>query len=94
MSPVIWLPEALDDVSRLYDFLEGKSVAAAQRMALVLKGQARYLEKFPEAGRPMGDELGLRELFVAFGEGAYVLRYKIHKKRVIVIRVWHCRELR
>lgn len=94
MSAVIWLPEALADVSRLYDFLEGKSDTAARRMALTLSGRARYLEKFPEAGRPMGDELGLRELFVPFGEGAYVLRYKIHKKRVIVVRVWHCRELR
>lgn len=94
MSAVIWLPEALDDLARLHDFLEEKSAAAARQMAAALAEKARYLEKFPEAGRPMGNELAARELFVPFGDGAYVLRYKIHKKQAIIIRVWHCRELR
>jgi len=42
----------------------------------------------------MPDETGRRELFMAFGAGAYVLRYMPEKTGVVVIRVWHSREER
>jgi plasmid stabilization system protein ParE len=37
-----------------------------------------------------------RELIVPFGSGAYVLRYRLDTATdtVIIIRVWHSRELR
>ena len=31
---------------------------------------------------------------IPFGIGAYVLRYRIHDETVVVIRVWHSREVR
>ena len=55
---------------------------------------ADLLERFPRAGRPMGDETGRRELFTPFGAGAYVLRYRIHQNAVIILRLWHSRETR
>lgn len=94
-AQVVWLPEALEDVERLHAFLQEKSLAAAQRAAQTILNGARLLETAPEAGRPMNDETGRRELFVAFGAGAYVLRYRIGAAdTVIIIRVWHSREQR
>jgi plasmid stabilization system protein ParE len=55
---------------------------------------ADSLEAFPELGRPMGDDTGRRELFVPFGAGAYVLRYRIHHNTAVIIRAWHSREER
>jgi plasmid stabilization system protein ParE len=49
----------------------------------------------PRLGRPMPDETGRRELFIAFGAGAYVLRYVLEgDDKIVVIRVRHSRESR
>lgn len=94
-APVVWLPAALEDVERLHQFLSEKSPAAAMRAAQTILEGARLLEAAPAAGRPMSDETGRRELFMAFGAGAYVLRYQIDPMdTVVVIRVWHSRENR
>lgn len=90
---VVWLPEALSDVLRLNDFLAGKNPQAARNAVLCIQAATRQLESFPEIGKPMGD--GRRELFAAFGAGAYVLRYRLNEiVQPVVIRVWHTRELR
>lgn len=90
---IVWLPEALGDILRLNDFLAGKSPQAARNAVLCIQAAARQLENFPEIGKPKGD--GRRELFAAFGAGAYVLRYRLNESgQPVVIRVWHTRELR
>jgi len=43
---------------------------------------------------PLGDALKRRELYLAFGAGAYVLRYILTENNIVVIRVWHSRERR
>ncbi len=62
-------------------------------MEVILGGSERLLE-MPEIGRPMKDGEGRRELFIAFGMGAYVLRYRIDSDAVVIIRVWHSHEHR
>ena len=95
MAEVKWLPEAVEDVGRLHAFLLDKDQQAAARAAQCILDGTRQLEKFPKIGRPMDDESGRRELFVAFGAGAYVLRYRLDPgEAVVVIRVWHSREIR
>ena len=43
----------------------------------------------------MDDENIRRELYVAFGAGAYVIKYRIEAKdSVVIIRIWHSRENR
>lgn len=42
----------------------------------------------------MNDDTGRREIFLAFGAGAYVLRYRIDGDTVVIIRAWHSREKR
>lgn len=94
-AAVVWLPAALADVERLHAFLQEKSPTAAMRAAQTILDGARLLESAPEAGRPMNDDTGRRELFLAFGAGAYVLRYQCDAAgTVVVIRVWHARENR
>ena len=95
MATVKWLPEALADVDHLYSFLHSKDVSAARRAAACILQGAALLKASPRIGRPMPDETGRRELFVAFGAGAYVLRYIPESDDVvIIIRVWHSRENR
>lgn len=91
---VVWLPEAFEDVERLYGFLIGKDALAAERAMRAISSSADRLQDLPEIGRPMGDDTGRRELIVPFGAGAYVLRYRVHRDTVVVIRVWHNREAR
>jgi plasmid stabilization system protein ParE len=94
MSQVVWLPSALEDVIRLRSFLEDKSPEAANRVAAVIRSGAKMLADFPAIGRPMNDGTGRRELFLPFGTGNYVLRYKVDHEIVVIIRAWHSRENR
>ena len=73
MATVVWLPEALEDVARLYDFLAEKNEQAARKAADRIAYVARQLESFPEVGQPM-DDGARRQVFVHFGAGAYVVR--------------------
>jgi len=95
MVRVKWLPEALDDIQRHYDFLFGKDISAAeQATAHILKG-CNLLKTSPRIGKRMPDSSGRRELFISFGAGAYVLRYKLENEQtVVIIRVWHNKENR
>lgn len=94
MSEVVWLPEALEDVQRLRLFLEDKNPAAASRAGRVLLEGAALLARYPEAGSPMNDGTGRRELFLPFGANAYVLRYMVDGQIVVIVRAWHGREER
>jgi plasmid stabilization system protein ParE len=95
VAEIKWLPEALVDVDRLYRFLLDKDPEAAARVAGHILEGARHLATSPRIGRPMPDDTGRRELFVAFGAGAYVLRYILEKEGTpVVIRVWHSKESR
>lgn len=91
---LVWLPEAKDDIQRLFDFLRHKDPGAAQRCIRTIQVGATKLIEDPRMGRRMDDDTERRELFMPFGAGAYVLRYRFHNDTVAVIRVWHSRETR
>ncbi len=91
---LVWLPEARDDVQRLYDFLIDKDPRAAERAVRAIQLGAERLQEQPRIGHRMDDDTERRELFIPFGVGAYVLRYRIHDEFLVVIRVWHSREAR
>jgi len=94
MPKVVWLPEAIDDTRRLFEFLKEKNLSAAARAAQAIRNGAGQLADFPDIGRPMNDGTGRRELFVPFGANSYVLRYILDAQRIVIIRVWHGREQR
>jgi toxin ParE1/3/4 len=91
-TKVVWRERALDDVSRLYDFLFGKNPEAAQKAAQVILRGCSLLEDTAKLGRPMADGTERRELFIPFGSGFYVLRYFLASDTVVIVRVWHGRE--
>lgn len=89
-----WLPETWDDIERLFRFLEDKNPAAAKRVIdLIIQGADNLLDT-PELGAPMNDNSRRRELYLPFGAGAYVLRYRLDGENIVIIRVWHSREHR
>jgi len=89
----VWLAEAIEDIARLHHFLEANNPEAAVRAAHVILNGAEQLVAVPEIGKPMADGTARRELVLAFGGGAYVLRYILeHPAKAVIIRVWHSRE--
>ncbi|WP_417794686.1 type II toxin-antitoxin system RelE/ParE family toxin [Terasakiella pusilla] len=91
---LLWLPDAQKDVERVFEFLLSKSPQAAERAIQTIVLGAQQLEEFGDIGRPMDDDTGRRELFAPFGASYYVLRYMKTDTDIIVIRVWHSKEIR
>ncbi|MFZ5467963.1 MAG: type II toxin-antitoxin system RelE/ParE family toxin [Myxococcota bacterium] len=95
MAKVAWLPEAVRDVFRLESFLRQKNPLAAADAIDCIQQAARMLERFPRSGRLLANHPPHREVFAAFGIGAYVLRYRLDDSdKVYIVRGWHSREVR
>lgn len=93
MKALRWLPEAVEDLARLREFIGRKNLAAAQRAARRILDAAAVLRQQPELGHAVEGE-DFRDLVAPFGAGAYVLRYRIDADAGVVARVWHSREVR
>ena|ERR1700733_7350597 len=93
MPRLIWSPRALQDVQRLYEFLQPKSEDAARRAALSIRNSIRALAKHPEIGRPVdGAPPEFRELVIEFGQAGYIARYRYDGRGVSVIAIRSGRE--
>jgi plasmid stabilization system protein ParE len=90
---IVISPRAASDLDRLRAFLAEESFQAAQRAVDRLHAGLRLLQDFPGLGRPLA-QIGLRELILPFGKSAYVVHYRHSADRVVVLRIWHGRELR
>ncbi len=92
---VVWLPEARDDVVRLHRFLvERGALRPAVRAVRLLRSAAERLASHPLGGRRADDESERRQLILPFGAGSYVLSYRIVGNELLIMRVWHNREVR
>lgn len=91
---LVFLPEAVEDIDRLYAFLLPDSPLAAQKAMLAIDEGLAMLQENPFMGPKMEDRPDYRQLYVPFGKSAYVLRYRIHQEQdtLAVVRVWHGRE--
>ncbi len=92
MTEIVWLPESLDDLQRLHEFIAEHNVTAAARAISTLLEAVESLKDFPEKGRPWDAEPDYRSLSVRFGARGYVVRYRLFEERVIIVRVWHALE--
>lgn len=93
---LIYLPKAIDDLDRLHAFLAPKNPkAAATAIQKIRDGAKSLTDVSPERGTPIGHS-GYRQLFVRFGRGIYVIRYRVSVSldAVVVVRIWHGRERR
>lgn len=94
-SVIRWSVHAKTDIARLDDFLLSKDPHAALRAVLAIRAAAEQLSDFPRLGYPIGDPDNHRDLRIAFGAGAYIIRYRVEFEDVVFItRVWHSRETR
>jgi len=83
------------DLGRLHDFLIERNPETAQRAVEALSKGIQSLLQFPERGR-LSAPIGAREIFIPFGQSAYVVRYHYSPKRdaIAILRIWHGRERR
>lgn len=86
---VVLLPSARGDLLRLASFLAEQAPAAVEPMRAALKDGLRSLAVMPNRGRAEGPNL---RIAVPFGDGAYVVVYRVEVGRVVVLRVFHSRE--
>ena len=94
MTEIVWLPESLDDLQRLHEFIAEHSATAAARAISTLLDAVESLVDFPEKGRPWDAEPDYRSLSVRFAARGYVVRYRLFEEQVIIVRVWHALEER
>ena len=92
MTRLVVSAKALEDLARLYDFLEQSLPAEAARTAELIADGLEILKDHPAVGRPMGR--GLRELVISRGRTGYLALY-VHDRdadAVSVLGLRHQRE--
>jgi len=93
MPRLIWTPQALADVSRLYRFLLPKDAEAARRAAKAIRAEVRILADRARIGRAV-DDMGpeFREWSIRFGGSGYLALYRIEGDSVSILAVRHQKE--
>ena len=93
MPQLIWSPQALHDVQRLYRFLASKNLESAKRAVTAIRQGVNVLSLQPGMGRPVEDmENEFRDWIIDFGDGGYVARYRIDGQQLIILEVRHQKE--
>ncbi len=93
---LVFLPEASEDIDRLYEFLLKDNPIAAQKAMLAIDEGIKLLSDNPHSGVQMEGRPDYQQLFIPFGKSAYVLRYRLDAQTdtLAVVRVWHGKEQR
>jgi plasmid stabilization system protein ParE len=93
MRQLIWSPQALLDVQRLYRFLAPKNQDAAKRAVATIRQGVKVLSLQPGVGRPVADmDDEFRDWIIDFGDSGYVARYRLEARYVIILAVRHQKE--
>ena len=88
MPQLIWSPQALLDVQRLYRFLAPKNQDAAKRAVTAIRQSVKVLSLQPGMGRPVeGMDNEFRDWIIDFGDSGYVARYRPEAGKVIILAV-------
>ena len=89
---LIWEPGALNDLTRLREFIQPHNPKASANAAKRIIAAANLLLDHPHLGHPISDLPEFNELPIPFGKRGYVMRYRIAAGKIIILRVWHTRE--
>ncbi|MFC5374518.1 type II toxin-antitoxin system RelE/ParE family toxin [Brevundimonas faecalis] len=88
-SRIVFAPTARADQERLLAFLQAMNPNAARRAYGVMIAAFDHLSLFPQSGSPSG----MGRVYVRrFGQGGYVIRYRVYDEIVLVTRIFHTRE--
>jgi len=91
---LIWSPEALVDVQRLYRFLAGKNPDAARRAASAIRDGMQIIADHQDVGRPVDDmDPEFQDWPISFGASGYVALYRLHQDVALVVAVRHQKEV-
>ena len=94
MPRLIWSPEALLDIQRLYRFLAAKSPEAAKRAVKAIREAVKILASSPEVGRPVAEmDQAFREWLVDFGDSGYIVLYRYDGETAVIVAVRHQKEV-
>lgn len=89
---ILYTPEAIDDLTRLREFISEKNPHAAQRVAGELLEGINKLKVFPKMGITVNrapDPSIIRDLFI----GSYTVRYLLANEQIHILRLWHGKEI-
>ncbi len=92
MWGIVWLDSAVNDIARLREFIAKENPSAARRAAEVIKNSVQRLVDLPLIGKPLQELPQYRELFIQFGAGGYILRYRVKSELIFIVHVRHYRE--
>lgn len=94
MPCIKWTQSALQDVQRLYQFLEKRNVSAARKAIKTIRANLNILVKHPEIGRPMDYmDVEYREHVIAYGHSGYLALYYYDGETVVILAVRHRAEV-
>jgi addiction module RelE/StbE family toxin len=84
--PVVWAPQAIEDIARITRYIAAENPVAAARVARELLVSGDSLVTFPARGRP-GVLPGYRELVAV---RPYVIVYRLLADDIVdILRVWY-----
>lgn len=89
MSEVVWLPEALDDLNRVYTFLALKNPDAAARAVQAIFEAADSLMNNPLRCPQLRTNPNRRKLRVFWGKRGYLIYFEVHDDTVYIVQIWH-----
>ena len=89
-----WSARALADLDRFAEFLHERRPHLAKIVGREISAKAQVLAMHPRLGRPVQDRHEQREVVFQVLNAAYVLRYGYDGERLVVLRVFHSREVR
>ena len=92
MPHLIWTPNALLDMQRLYRFLAEKNLDAAKRAVKAIRAGVKVLRNQPNIGRAARLP-NYREWPIDFGGSGYMVLYNYNDSDVLIVAVRHQKEL-
>jgi plasmid stabilization system protein ParE len=94
MPRLIWSPQALLEVQRLYRFLAPQNQEAAKRAVAAIRRGVKVLSLQPGIGRPVQDmDDEFRDWIIDFGDSGYVARYRLDAGDITILALRHEKEV-
>lgn len=83
---IVWSLPALARLQEIRTYIALDNPRAAERVATRIVAVVEALRIHPYLGR-VGTEPAIRELVV--GRTPYIVRYRVRKKRIVILTIWH-----
>ena len=91
---VEWSAIALADLNRFTEFLRQRFPNLAPLIAQELIAKAEILASNPRLGAAIEDDEDYRRIVLRVLNAPYLMQYRVGKDRIVILRVFHGRELR